>query len=350
MKLGPFDLNQTHQGDALESLRQLPDACIHCVVTSPPYWGLRSYLEGGDPNKDLELGAEKTPAEYVARMTEVFREVRRVLRDDGTLWLNLGDSYAATGKSGGSASRGQGAKWDACGAQAEGPRGGKWSPAPQGLKPKDLCLMPYRVALGLQADGWYLRSNIVWAKGISFCEGYSGSVMPEGVKDRPTSAHESMFLFAKSTRYYYDLDAIREPNRGSTLTHRGGGRAGGRRESQDDSGLVRSGGFGRWQAPRKANPKGRNTRNVWAIGPERSGGSHYAVFPPALVAPCVKAGCPPGGIVLDPFMGSGTTAQVAQDYGRQWLGFDLDERNLELAARRTRQRSLFTLIAEGSNQ
>ena len=300
MKLGPFDLNETHCGDALDSLRQLPDSCVHCVITSPPYWNLRSYLPSDDVGKELEIGSEPTPELFVERLVEVFREVRRVLRDDGTLWLNLGDSYAATGKSGGGK---QGAKWEECGAQTEGPRGGKWSPAPPGLKSKDLCLIPYRAALALQADGWYLRSNIVWAKGVSFCEHFSGSTMPDSARDRPASAHESMFLFAKSKRYHYDLDAVREG----------------------------------------ANE--RNIRNVWAIGTGQFEGSHYAVFPPQLVIPCVKAGCPPDGIVLDPFMGSGTTAQVAQDYGRQWLGFDLDKRNLELVNRRTRQRSLLSLMS-----
>ena len=334
MKVGPYDLPGAYTGDAVGMLGEIPDESIHRCITSPPYWGLRSYLPEDSPQKGAELGAEKTIEEYVANMVEVFREVRRVLRDDGTLWLNLGDCYAATGKSGGSSSRGQGAKWDACGAQTTGPRGGKWSPAPPGLKPKDLCLIPYRVALALQADGWYLRSNIVWAKGISFCESYSGRAMPESIKDRPTSAHESVFLLSKSERYYYDQGAVREALRHPNAVVKAG--FGGDKRNGD---AIYSG--NKYLADQQEG--GRNLRNVWVIPPNGYKGSHYAVFPPELVVPMVEAGCPIGGVVLDPFMGSGTTGQVAESRGRLWLGFDLDERNAKLIKKRTAQTSLLGL-------
>jgi len=337
MMLGPYDLPGAYTGDAVDMMREIPDGSIHCCITSPPYWGLRSYLDPDDPDKAREIGAEATPDQYVASMVRVFREVRRVLRDDGTCWLNLGDCYAATGKSGGGR---QGEAWERSGAQATGPRGGKWSPAPPGLKPKDLCLIPYRVALALQGDGWWLRSNIVWAKGLSFCEHYSGSVMPESVRDRPTSAHEAVFLLTKSERYYYDQDAVREVaiHAGKTVSlgpkSLSVGQAAGAGVAPSGNGLADSVDVG----------SHRNLRNVWAISPRAYTGSHYAVFPPQLVAPMVDAGCPVGGIVLDPFMGSGTTGQVAEDRGRLWLGFDLDERNAALISKRTAQTSLLGLV------
>ena len=220
-------------------------------------------------------------------------------------------------------------------------------------------MVPHLVALALQADGWYLRSHVIWAKGLSFCEHYSGSVMPESVRDRPTSAHEAVFLLTKSERYFYNADAVQEaaqsasPGRGGARNYRAG----------EGAKRVRAG------QPDENSRDGRNLRNVWAISPRPYSGSHYAVFPPQLVAPMVKAGCPAkvcaecgapwdgdvrsedcysghgdeavGGIVLDPFLGSGTVGQVAQDHGRQWIGFDLDERNLELIHKRTAQMGLF---------
>ena len=313
-------------GDALTQLRTLPDESVHCCVTSPPYFGLRSYLPADSPDKAHEMGAEATPEEYVERLVAVFREVRRVLRSDGVCWVNLGDSYAGAGYSNHAGTNG-----------AQRGDGGKQRHSyGTGLKSKDLCLIPYRVALALQADGWYLRSHVIWAKGVSFCEHYSGSVMPESVRDRPTSAHEAVFLLTKSQRYFYDADAVREacvdPVRdwsktGGNLMGRGVQKvAGAHRDIGDRTG--------------RAGGSGRNLRNVWAISPRPYSGSHYAVFPPHLVAPMVKAGCPKGGTVLDPFLGSGTTAQVAQDHGRKWIGIDLDPRNEALVAKRTAQQSL----------
>jgi len=300
--LGPYDLPGAYTGDAVDMMREIPDGSIHCCITSPPYWGLRSYLDPDDPDKAMEIGAEATPDQYVASMVRVFREVRRVLREDGTCWLNLGDCY----------------------------------------DDKQLSLMPYRVALALQADGWWLRSNIVWAKGLSFCEHYSGSVMPESIRDRPTSAHEAVFLLTKSERYHYDQGAVRE-----VATHAGKtvslgpkslsvGQAAGAGVAPSGNGLAGSVDVG----------SHRNLRNVWAISPRPYSGSHYAVFPPQLIAPMIDAGCPVGGIVLDPFMGSGTTGQAAEDRGRLWLGFDLDERNATLIRRRTAQTSLLGLVGQ----
>ena len=286
-------------GDALTLARELPDESVHCIVTSPPYWGMRSYLDDHDPAKAEEMGAEPTLAEYVARMVELFRELRRGLRSDGTCWLNLGDCYAGT--------------------------------PTDGLKPKDLCLVPYRMALALQADGWWLRSHIIWHK---------PNPMPESVTDRPTSAHEAVFLLTKSERYWYDADAVREPHSAPHVQHRS-------QRNEHVSAAFKG------NAPtnygRAGNHEdGRNKRNVWSISPEPYSGSHYAVMPPALVQPCILAGCPPGGLVLDPFGGSGTVGMVAESLGRSWLLWDLDARNAALIAERTAQISLLGLIdAEG---
>jgi len=327
-------------GDVRDVLDTLPAESVHCCITSPPYWGLRSYLPADSPDKHREIGAEATPDEYVATMVDVFSRVRRVLRADGTLWLNLGDSYNGSNATQGGDGSSSGLMRDG---RAESTRlatnvrdqmikanrEGAMKRAP-GLKPKDLCLIPYRVALALQADGWYLRSNIVWAKGLSFCEHYAGSVMPESVQDRPTSAHEAVFLLSKSQRYFYDADAVREAHRREWWSETRGPKYMTAEDGRNDGGKCEG----------EGNPAGRNLRNVWAISPRPYSGSHYAVFPPHLVAPMVKAGCPKGGTVLDPFLGSGTTAQVAQDHGRKWIGIDLDERNKALIHKRTAQQSL----------
>jgi len=341
--LGPYDLPGAYTGDAVDMMREIPDGSIHCCITSPPYWGLRSYLEPDDPDKAREIGAEATPDQYVANMVRVFREVRRVLRDDGTCWLNLGDSYATQGVAGPQrdASGGLGGGRDLGTRGEQGSRvssSGVSRTVPHGLKPKDLCLIPYRVALALQADGWWLRSNIIWAKGLSFCEHYSGSVMPESVRDRPTSAHEAVFLLTKSARYWYDAEAVQEAWRDD--------RAGDPGAAQTKHTDRREAGSGRYNHDTRPARAGRNLRNVWAISPRPYSGSHYAVFPPQLIAPMIDAGCPVGGIVLDPFMGSGTTGQVAEDRGRLWLGFDLDERNATLIRKRTAQTSLLGLVGQ----
>jgi len=296
-------VREIHVGDCRELLRQLPDDSIHCVVTSPPYWGLRDY------GVDGQIGLEATPEEYVAVIVEIFREVRRVLRHDGTLWLNLGDCYA-TG----------------AGKVGESPGGGK-----QGAR--------WRVAFALQADGWYLRMDVVWSK---------PNPMPESVTDRPTRAHEFVFLLSKSADYFYDGDAIKEPVTGGAH-HRGRGlnpKAVGKNEVSGDR---RKDGFNeRWRSKSNASYAAamtglvdtRNKRSVWTIASEPYGGAHFATFPTKLVTPCILAGCPADGIVLDPFGGSGTVGEVAEALGRRWILFELSETYADLARKRTAQRGL----------
>lgn len=301
-----------YHGDALEALRELLPSSVQTCVTSPPYWGLRDYgIEG-------QLGLERTPEEYVARMVEVFREVRRVLREDGTCWLNLGDSYATGGGAVGRAPGGgdQGERFIRAGMINTQPNR---MPIP-GLKPKDLVGIPWRVAFALQADGWWLRSDIIWAK---------PNPMPESVTDRPTKSHEYLFLLAKGERYYYDAEAIKEPGnpenwRGSPTSRRG--------NSQRDSKL--------WERRGEVSCETRNRRSVWEIATQPFPEAHFATFPEALVKPCILAGSPVGGTVLDPFVGSGTTAYVAKELGRRAIGIDLNAAYLDLAAKRCAQEVL----------
>jgi DNA modification methylase len=333
------------QGNSLDVLRSLPDESVHCCVTSPPYWGLRDYGVAG------QLGLEKTPEEYVSAMVAVFAEVRRVLRADGTAWVNLGDSYAATGKSGGGS---QGARWEMAGADHVGPRGGKWRPAPEGLKPKDLVGIPWMVAFALRADGWYLRSDIIWSK---------PNPMPESVTDRPTKAHEYIFLLSKSERYAYDSDAIRErfatdpkenyPAR-AHITGRGDqGAAAARGNDRGKSGGFppkshKGSSFDRGKTavhqlerasdePRQDSPLGRNKRTVWTVSTCPTPEAHFATYPPDLIEPCILAGCPEGGTVLDPFSGAGTTGLACLKHGRQYLGIELNPEYIGIAETRARK-------------
>lgn len=291
-------------GDCRETLKTLPDQSVHCCVTSPPYFGLRDY------GVDGQIGLESTPAEFIAGMVAVFREVRRVLRDDGTLWLNLGDSYAANRGSGAS---GIGAKQ----ATNVGANLGKLR-VPDGLKEKDLIGIPWRVAFALQSDGWYLRQDIIWAK---------PNPMPESVRDRCTKSHEYIFLLSKSPRYYFDSDAIKEPaicgakgsefHIGKTGIHQ-------LSRSQKVRPSAPKGSFqgkteamsGTGQNAFRAVTETRNKRSVWTVATRPYKGAHFATFPPDLIEPCILAGCPEGGTVLDPFGGSGTTAGVAVANGR----------------------------------
>ena len=294
----------------------LPDASVQCCVTSPPYWGLRDY------GTDDQLGLEATPEEYVANMVEVFREVRRVLANDGTLWLNLGDCYATgAGKVGDCPGGGaQGEGW-----QDRGGSGTQPNRMPQeGLKPKDLVGIPWRVAFALQADGWWLRSDIIWHK---------PNPMPESVTDRPTKAHEYLFLLSKSASYFYDAEAIAENGTFEPGTRRRAftaprAQAMGRQPSGNEvSGWVVESGK-------------RNKRSVWTVPTQPYPGAHFAVFPPALIKPCILAGCPEGGPVLDPFGGAGTTAFVAKELGRKAVGCDLSADYLGLARGRLAQEVL----------
>lgn len=253
--------------------RALPfdDGCAHTCVTSPPYFGLRDYGHAG------QIGLEGNIEDFVNELVGVFREVRRVLRDDGTLWLNLGDSYAGAGLGGGTQNQGIHAypKGNTVQARTGARRVGN-------LKPKDLMGVPWRVAFALQSDGWFLRSDVIWHK---------PNPMPESIKDRPTKAHEYLFLFAKSERYFYDADAIK----GQTT---------------------------------------RNKRSVWTVTTKPYKGAHFATYPPELIEPCILAGSPEGGTVLDPFTGSGTTGAVAIKHGRRFIGTELNPEYGELARER----------------
>ncbi len=297
-------------GDALEVLRTLPDESVQCCVTSPPYWGLRDYgVEG-------QLGLEPTPFLYVEDMVTVFQGVRRVLRDDGTLWLNLGDSYARQGGDGpGGGNREL--------LHMEGTQVRNCVP-PAGLKPKDLVGIPWRVAFALQADGWYLRSDIIWSK---------PNPMPESVTDRPTKAHEYVFLFSKSQRYFYDADAVAEPYQTSTVERyqHPGSFTGGKKYNDDGTNWGDQFDNTRKPATLKAS---RNARTVWEITTQPYSGAHFATMPAELASRCIKAGSRPTDTVLDPFGGSGTTASVATGLGRNAIHIDLNPEYLDLAVER----------------
>lgn len=293
-------------GDAPTILKTLPANSVQCCVTSPPYFGLRDYgVEG-------QIGLEETPDAYVAKLIEVFQEVRRVLRDDGTLWLNLGDSYAC-GKRGRDDSGDKG--------KFGGPRiEPKQRPAPMGFKPKDLIGIPWRVAFALQSDDWYLRSDIVWHK---------TNAMPESVKDRPTKAHEYVFLLSKSEKYFYNADVIREPHTsaGQSIRLIGGSLSTERYSNATPDGVSAGTRMG-------MHPQGRNKRSVWSIPTKPYNGAHFAVMPTALVEPCILAGSRPGDIILDPFAGSGTVPYVALQHGRRYIGIELNADYIALTEQR----------------
>lgn len=300
-----------HLGDCLEVMRTLPDASAHCCVTSPPYFGLRDYGHSD------QIGLEPTPDEFVAKLVAVFREVRRVLRDDGTLWLNLGDSYASDTRGRGGASAKQSSNR---GTEHDMTEAERYCGIPEGLKKKDLIGIPWRVAFALQADGWYLRQDIIWHK---------PNPMPESVTDRCTKSHEYVFLLSKSARYYYDAEAIKEADQGKPA-----GNADGFKSRQGLASFhAVSGGPGSdgWEPG-----TGRNRRDVWTIATKPFHGAHFAVMPPALVEPCILAGCPKDGVVLDPFTGSGTVGEVALLAGRQFVGIELTPDNHAIAERRIR--------------
>lgn len=410
-----------YAGDVRAVLKELPANSVHCVVTSPPYWGLRDY---GTPG---QLGLEATPEEYVATMVDVFREVRRVLRDDATCWINIGDSYAANGNGGGSVFD-NGRTDGRVSYEADRARGRETNLArvPAGLKAKDLVGIPWMLAFALRADGWWLRQDIIWSK---------PNPMPESVTDRCTKAHEYVFLLSKSARYYYDADAVREEHQDKLGIDRFK-TSGGNHPDYDPSntqGWVDGGGIKLRPGPREYNPAGRNKRSVWTIATEAYSEAHFATFPQALVKPCILAGTSEHGVcsecgapwarvtertlggeakiqvgvrpaadvrgvspssalrtngrttwdtvtagwkptcrhfgdtddlglgladvlrarddcqnvakvvpatVLDPFLGSGTTAMVAKALGRHAIGIDLNPTYLAMAAKRCAQMGL----------
>ncbi|WP_199572689.1 DNA-methyltransferase [Streptomyces murinus] len=301
-------------GDALDQLRTLPDGSVDCIVTSPPYYGLRDYGTTG------QYGLEATPAEYVETMRRLFAEARRVLADDGTLWLNIGDSYAYPPGSAGRQGKGQreGRTFTAAG-----------RPGTRAVPPKNLLGIPWRTAFALQDDGWILRAEVIWAK---------RNLMPEAVKDRPTRAHEQVFLFTKQPRYWYDADAIREESTSAAQdTHNQ------RYARQYQAHTVRAATTGQ---PGNVNSVGiharpgkggRNARTVWTISQTPNPQAHFATFPLELPLRCIKAGCRPGGTVLDPFSGSGTTGAAARHLGRRYIGIDLNPAYHDLAIPRFAQ-------------
>ncbi len=299
-------------GDCREVLRTLADGSVQCCVTSPPYFGLRDY------GVDGQIGLEQTPEAFVAELVAVFREVRRVLRDDGTLWLNLGDSYAG-GNTGG--------KWREGSARADGEvrgdgaasrRNRNGTGAVDGVKQKDLIGIPWRVAFALQADGWYLRQDIIWSK---------PNPMPESVRDRCTKAHEYLFLLSKSARYYYDAQAIAEPaiNAGRVVEYDGTQKN--CEAAQDERMRTRVAGD-------RTVGDTRNRRSVWEVATQPFSEAHFATFPPALIEPCILAGSPVGGTVLDPFGGAGTTGLVADRLQRDAILIELNPQYAEMARRR----------------
>tara|TARA_R100000656_G_scaffold61764_2_gene47691 strand:- start:343 stop:1254 length:912 start_codon:yes stop_codon:yes gene_type:complete len=298
--------NKTLHGDCRETLKELPDKIVNTVITSPPYYGLRNYRE------DKQLGLEETPEEYVSSLADIFDEVWRVLRDDGTVWLNLGDSYSGSGK---------GIAGNICKTHDQQNMDGIHSKiVPEGLKPKDLIGVPWRVAFELQKRGWYLRQDIIWSK---------GACMPESVKDRCTKSHEYIFLLSKNKNYYYDNEAIKVPVKDDWGTR---DRTDGKYHN-DGTGLTPHSGL-------EKSYETANKRSVWTVNPKPYKDAHFATFPPDLIEPCVLAGCPKGGVVLDPFMGSGTTGLVAQELGRQWIGCELNKDYIEMQKIRTAQQTL----------
>jgi len=292
-------------GDVLEQLKTLPDESVNCVVTSPPYWGLRDYGQDG------QLGLEQEPEEYISNMVDVFREVKRVLADDGTFWLNIGDSYSGSGKGpAGNLGKTNNER------HLEHKTGGI---VPKGTKPKDLVGIPWMLAFALRADGWYLRQDIIWSK---------PNPMPESVTDRCTKSHEYIFLLTKSRKYYYDNEAIKEPsvsNPKTAIKARFGGNKYG--DSDDPKHATKSGNI--WKPTAT-----RNKRDVWVIATQPFKGSHFAVMPEKVAETCVLAGCPEEGVVLDPFFGSGTVGVVALKHNRRYIGIELNPEYVEIAQAR----------------
>lgn len=309
-------------GDSLEKIKEVGDGIVDCCVTSPPYYGLRDY------GVDGQIGLEETPEQYIRKLVAVFREVRRALRDDGTLWVNIGDSYYHTQSNNGGYSK----KSTLAGFTNPETKGRIANEAGNavrlnmdGVKPKDLIGIPWMLAFALRADGWYLRQDIIWHK---------PNPMPESVKDRCTRSHEYIFMLSKSKTYYYDADAIKEPcvtQIKNTSKKRNDNK--GRTDKQGELGKQTYTGFNSRYFS-KTPPKYRNKRDVWTISTKPYSGAHFATFPPDLILPCILAGSRDGGIVLDPFMGSGTACMVAKKHGRGYIGIELNPAYVELAEKR----------------
>lgn len=330
-------LNRCHFGDCREVMRQMiaDGVRVQTVCSSPPYWGLRDY--GTEGQLGLErlhdcLGwatGTKCGECHVCRMVEVFALVRELLADDGTCWINYGDCYASAGGAGWQGKHGARAN------RTHTQRNIKKRSALNGLKPKDLAMMPARIALALQADGWYLRQDIIWHK---------PNPMPESVTDRCTKSHEYLFLLSKSKRYYWDAEAINEPCQSGESDVRKMKeqlpRIGGKHKALVDTLSMASSTTNIGQKRSVGNGETRNRRSVWTVATQPYSGAHFATFPAALIEPCVLAGSRPGDIVLDPFLGSGTTGEVAQRLGRQWIGIEINRDYEPLQKKRTAQLGL----------
>ena len=363
-----MELNKIYLGDNIETLKSFPDASIDCCITSPPYYGLRDYGTatwiGGDPGcdhvanpaatktqgnaefnknrpsreatktlgyyrdvcpkcgairEDKQVGLENTPEEYIDRLVNIFREVKRVLKDEGTLWVNIGDSYNSihTGDNVSDKQRGNRGSLDIITSNDSNKK-----VRSEALKSKDLIGIPWMLAFALRDDGWYLRQDIIWQKGCP---------MPESVKDRCTKSHEYIFLLSKSAKYYFDYkaiqeDAVTEPHCADNKMHQdkifGSNDRGGHSQWEENMNTI-------WESDGK-----RNKRDVWSVNPSRYKAAHFATYPEELVIPMVLAGCPKGGVVLDPFMGSGTTAVVAKNNCRNYVGCELNAKYIEIAEER----------------
>lgn len=381
-----MEVNEIYQGDALEVLRTWPDEFVDCCITSPPYWGLRDYgtatWEGGDENCDhkegdkvqgnpefnenrpsreltsyqfknicgkcgakridQQLGLEKTPEEYVAKLVEIFREVKRCLKSSGVVFLNLGDSYFSSGTN-------MDRNWD--GRDKNFTKGKPMIDLNHPvLKQKDLVGVPWRVAFALQADGWYLRQDIIWAK---------PNPMPESVTDRCTKSHEYIFLLTKSPQYYFDNEAIKEKSvladprmvdgfvpKSVNGKHKDDKQNSDHRkqykptEAGGGTSMLNHSGYFKSDGNPIGDPGTRNKRSVWTVTTSPYPEAHFATYPPELITPCVLAGCPPKGIILDPFMGAGTTGLVAKQAGRNYLGIELNPSYIEIANKRLNQQVL----------
>ncbi len=354
-----IESNKIYRGDTFNVLRTFPDECVDCVVTSPPYYGLRDYGVGN------QIGLERSPEEYIHKLMLVFRQIRCILKPEGTLWLNIGDSYAGS-------SRGKG-DINKKGKQQKASYTGNFVKPYHlhGYKNKDLLGIPWMLAFALRNEGWYLRQDIIWHK---------PNPMPESVRDRCTKSHEYLFLLAKSPRYYFDHEAMLEPanyDGRKKMTHNGSSKynnvpeiatqgifKGGRQRwaNQIRGYAAKDGQTGQCEQHHGKNIKGhhfgsrnqvgtgrndvnrtwidrpaRNKRSVWTVPTRGFKGSHFATFPPDLIRTCIDAGCPPDGIVLDPFMGAGTTAVVARELGRNYVGIELNREYVEIAEKRIRE-------------
>ena len=309
-------MNKIIFGDCRDTMRQLAadGVRVQMCVTSPPYYGLRDYGHDG------QIGLEETPEKYIEAMVEVFRCVKNILADDGVLWVNIGDSYASQG--GGQVEQTVRGKDDYVNAGQRGSDGvGTSRKPPAGIKPKDLIGIPWMLAFALRADGWYLRQDIIWHK---------PNPMPESVTDRCTKSHEYIFLLSKSQKYFYDNEAIKEPAHTTDESNR----------DRDASRLNNTPGRTRMAGLKTNHYEMKNKRSVWTINTKPYSGAHFAVFPQELIEPCILVGSRVGDVVLDPFMGSGTTAQVAQQLGRKYLGCELNPEYKDLQEQRVSQQSL----------